>query len=121
MSTKKYDGATSGKLPEIAFLRLPSICPTAAKTDRPKPSESTTDAAPSRGPEIEASAHRNAGRPFDNHPPRRDVQRMTTEANARMTRAKAMPPAVQSVSRHVPENHAANPIKMAKAKAITIK
>ena len=109
MSTKKYDGATSGRLPAMALRRLPSIWPTAASTDRPSPNDNTVEVAPSRGPEIAASAHRNAGRPCAMRAPRREVQRITHADSASSTSAPAMPPAIHNVSRHVPENSPASP------------
>ena len=43
--------------------QVPSICPTAASTVRPRPSDRMTGSASSRGPPMADSARRSAGRP----------------------------------------------------------
>ncbi len=85
MSTKKKAGARCGRSRSMAARRFQSICPTAASTDKPRPSDSTTGSASDRGAPMAASAARVAGRP------RASPVRASRRAPAR--RPQAAPPA----------------------------
>ncbi len=104
----------------MALRKLPSIWPTAAKTERPSPRESTTDVAPSRGLEIAASAQRSAGLRRARGAPNCVTLRMSRLARLSNIKAPAMPPVVQSVSQIEPEKKLALATSSATKKAVAI-
>ena len=108
----------AGRSPVIDRRRLPSICPTAASTARPRPSDRTTDVVSPPRAAIAPRARRNAGRPRAAVLARRAIQRAAVAARVSNTSAPAIPPAVHRVSRSVPENRMAAPTSAATSTAV---
>ena len=106
-STKKNEGATSGISRAIEPRSVPSICPTAASTARPSPSDRTTAEASARRVLTAPSASRSAGRVRASGISARASGAASCADSASRPSAPAMPPSVHSVSLQLPENRQA--------------
>ena len=80
-----------------------------------------TDVASSWDPEIDVKAQRHAGLPLAILPPRFASHLIMEADNPSIIKAIAIPPDVQSVSRHVPEKNAARPIRAQSAIPMAIR